>query len=505
MNNRRTIYGLAAFCVAAILLAGCIPEDSLQWSQDGAVGLLRVQGALYLVDGQTGALTEIAKENVQPWPDISKDGNLIAYGEAVEIPNLSQGLKLLPPGQVKMIEFYAGQVKKSVFDAGGLTDAGFPFPEKGPLTPHDYRNWAIRCLCENADDKLSKILGDEGIKKAREMPIHYFQVVVAPRKAPDKKNIVAANLFSMVAPKLSPTGKHVAYLMHTQEGEVSNAYEEHALCVASLNGDVKAVLVENRVAFGYDWNKDGRTIAYLDADSKNLRNDDLILGTLKERTVADADGGLFATPSVPPEQGTAWTHECTGQTASLAGAIFYPWLKVQYGPGGRIFFSSCLLSLPASERDEPRWSLFCYDSVTATVTDVLPLNVSNHTGQAMTMAQFALSPDGKSVLLPIKNNRFVCYGLGTDSIEIPIKEDEGFGEEEVSELVPSWKGNDEVSFLVAENSHFLPKAEECAAAASRKEIIVLRKTDGTSRVLSESWPDETEPGSEDGQQKEEPK
>ncbi len=499
MNNRRMTYGLAVFCVAAILLAGCVPEDSLEWSQDGSVGLLRVQGALYLVDGQTGALTEIAKENVQPWPDISKDGSLIAYSETVEPAGLAQGLKLLPPGQVRMIEYYAGQVKKSLLDAGGLKDGGLPFPDNGIMTPHDYRNWAIRYLGENADDKLSKILGDEGIKKAKELPLHYFQVVVVPRKAPDKKSIVATSLFSIVATKLSPNNQHVAYLMHTQEGEVSNAYEEHGLYVASLKGDVKAVHIGGRVACGYDWSKDGKTIAYLDADSQNLRDDALILGTLKERIVADADGGLFATPSVPPEQGSAYTHECTGQTASLAGAIFYPWLKVQYGAGGRIFFSSCLLSLPASKRDEPRWSLFCYDSVTAAVADVLPSSVSNHTGQAMAMAQFALSPDGRDVLLPIKNNRFVYYGLGTDSIEVPIKEDEGFGNEDVSVLVPSWKGNDEISFVVAGNSHFLPKPEDGTARPSGTEVVVLKRTDGTSRILSESWSDEAKPSPPKGE------
>lgn len=185
--------------------------------------------------------------------------------------------------------------------------------------------------------------------------------------------------------------------------------------------------------------------------------------------------------------------------ASLAGAIFYPWLKVQYGPGGRIFFSSCLLSLPASKRDEPRWSLFCYDSVTAAVADVLPSSVSNYTGQAMAMTQFALSPDGESVLLPIKNSRFVCYGLGTDSIEVPIKEDEGFGHEDVSTLVPSWKGNDEISFLVAENSHFLPQVEDGAKPPSGTEVVVLKRTDGTSRILSESWPDQAKPSPPKGQ------
>ena len=499
MNNHWITLALVTSSLTVLFFGGCIPEDSLQWSDDGSVGLLGVSGALYLVDGQTGDPTEIASGEIQLLPDISKDGSLIAYAEQVKCENVLEGLKLLPAGQVKMIEFYAAKAGVSLLDAGKLTDGRFPFPEQGLLTPREYRNWAIRYLVESPDPKVSQILGQEGIKKARELPLHYFRVVVVPRKAPDKKNVVATSLFAILGTKLSPNNQHVAYLMHTQQGQVSNAFEEYGLYVASLKGDVQAVRVGDRVAFGCDWSKDGQRLAYLEADSRDLREDDLILGTLKERIVADAQGGLFATPVAPSDQGSACTHECTGQTASFAGAVFYPWLKVRYGAGGRIFFSSCLLPLPTGKKDEPRWSLFCYDSLTAAVADVLPSGVSNYTGQAIMMSQFALSPDGKNVLLPIKNNRFICYALGTDSIEFPIKEDEGFGEENAAELLPSWKGNDEISFLVSENSHFLPKAEE-GVAASPKQIIVLKKSDGTSRVLSKKWPGQVRPSPDDRQQ-----
>jgi len=47
--------------------------------------------------------------------------------------------------------------------------------------------------------------------------------------------------------------------MHTQEGQVSNAFEEFGLYVASLQGDVQVVQVGDCVAFGYDWSKGGRT------------------------------------------------------------------------------------------------------------------------------------------------------------------------------------------------------------------------------------------------------
>lgn len=485
MNNRKMSCGLVAFYVAAIFLVGCVPEDSLEWSEDGSVGLLRVEGGLYLVDGQSGELTEIEKDDVLLWPDISDDGSLVAYSKKFEYSDTSEGLKTLPPGQVKMVKYYAEQIRKNILKSGGLTNGEFPFPDKGLLTPDEYRNWAIRYVCENADSKLLEILGEKGIEKVKEKEIICSRIIVVPSKDPEKKRIVATSIFPATAMQLSPNGKFLAYLMHTQEGEVSNAFEEYGLYVASLKTDIKAMHVDSRVAVGYDWREDGKAIAYISADSDNLLHDDFLVGTLEERTIADANDNLLAIPTEVPEQGSAGTHKCTGKTSELAGVIFYSWLKVVYGPGNRLFFTSAVLTLPASRKDVAEWSLFCYDSVTDTVTDVLA-GVSNYTSEAMNM-QFALSPDGKIVLLPIKHNRFIRYELGTDSMEIPIKEDEGFGEENVSAFLPAWKGNDEISCPVSEKSRFLNKEGE--DKHHRKEIVILGADGKFRRVLSENWPD----------------
>lgn len=487
MNNRIQNLGLAAFYVAVIFLAGCFPEDSLQWSEDGSIGLLRIDDALYIVDGNTGELTEVEKPYVSIFPDISDDGKLIAYCQVVKCLNPLEDLKMLPPGQVKMIKYYAEQTKNNILDAGGLTDGKFPFPEEGLLLPHDYRNWAIRYLCENADDKLLEVLGKEGIEKGKEEEFGYFQIVVAQAKAPEKKRIVATSIFHIVATWLSPDGKSVAYLMHTQEGEVSNEHEEYGLYVASLDSDIKAMLVDSSVAICYDWRPDGKAIAYISADSKNLLHDNFIVGTLEERTVADANDKLLAEATESGEQGSAGTHKCTGKTLELAGVIFNPWLKVVYGAGGRLFFSSAVLTLPTSTGDEPRWSLFCYDPVTATIADVLPASVSSYASEAVEMLMFSMSPDGKNVLLPTKNNRFILYTLGTDSMEVPIGEDEKYGDENVSAFLTAWKGNDEISYLASEKSHFLTKEKD--EPHKRKEIVILGADGKFRRVLSENWPD----------------
>ncbi len=487
MNNRMKSFGLIAFFAIAVFFIGCVPEETLEWSEDGSVGLLRVEGALYLVDGQTGELTEIAKENVQPWPGFSKDGSLIAYSREVECDSLSEGLNLLPPGQVKMIQYNARVMGQKIIKEGGLVDGNFPDPEDELLRPEGYGNWAIRYMCEHADAKLLKILGDEGIKLAKEKVLHYYQVVVVSRNNLNDKRIVATNIFGTYAIRLSPDNRYVAYMMQTQYGQEEMEYSLH---VASIKGDIKSMLVDQRVALGYDWRKDSRAIAYLNADTENVGQDELALGTLQERVVADQENRLLVKPVEleNDENGSVEMYKCTSEVSSLAGLIFYPWQKVRYGLEGRIFFSTCSMPLPISKRDEPGWSLFCYDSVTGMVTNVLPQSVSSHTSQAMNSLQFELSPDGKKVLLPIKNNRLIDYEFGTDKVGLPIFEDEGFGDEEISTLAPTFKGNNEITFLVSDHSHYFAESER--QVPDRYEIIVLDRTALKGRILSEYWPDE---------------
>ena len=271
MNKGRVTFGLIIFCIVAILFSGCIPEDTLEWSEDGSVGLLRVDGALFLVDGQTGQLTGVTRGNIQPWPDISNDGSMIAYSRDVECGSLSEGLNMLPPGQVEIIKNGADQICGKILNAGEVKEGKFPEPDEELLRPGDYINWSIRYLCENANDEVRKALGDEGIKLGKEKKLSYFQVVVVPRDNLNEKRVIATNIFGTMVTQLSPDNRYASYIMQTQHGEED---DEYSLYVASLKDDVEAMLVDERVAFGYDWRNDGRAIAYFCADSENMSGDE---------------------------------------------------------------------------------------------------------------------------------------------------------------------------------------------------------------------------------------
>jgi len=90
-------------------------------------------------------------------------------------------------------------------------------------------------------------------------------------------------------------------------------------------------------------------------------------------------------------------------------------------------------------------------------------------------------------LLPMMKHRFMIYELSKTSASSPIAESEEFGDSQW-DIMPAWKGNDEVSCLVSENSHFLTK--EGQEKHNRKEIVILGADGKIHRVLSESWPDE---------------
>jgi hypothetical protein len=488
MNNHKMTFGLLAFYVVAIFLAGCFPEDSLEWSDDGSVGVLRYEKMLALIDGESGRLTricEMEEEDENPFCNISvsRDGKLIAYSIGVKCSSLAEGLEQLPENQVKLIALGAQHVREQILQ--GQKD--YAKMDLGPFQGEPSVNWVVRYLCENTDQALIEQMGYEEIDKGQLLDILVYKLfVTTPEQiAEGKAELVTTSLGVICWPKVSPDRKSLAFMSWNGffEGADEGEFLRFDLYVASLKGDVRSMHIADFVAPRYCWRRDSRAITFLENELKEGLQE-YSVGTLRTVEIADANGSLLS----ESEQGSIGTHISQGKQTDLAGVMFHPFMKVQYGASGRIFFSSHAMRLPASTMDnEPMWSVFCYDNVTGGVSDVLPRNVSGDLGGNNAMGYFAISPDEKKMLLPMMKHRFMIYELRKSSASSPIAESEEFGDSEW-DIMPAWKGNDEMSCLVSENSHFLTK--EGQEKHNRKEIVILGADGKLRRVLSENWPDD---------------
>ncbi|MBN1804331.1 MAG: hypothetical protein JW837_03695 [Sedimentisphaerales bacterium] len=482
MNKTNAYFGLITLFTLIILSCGCVPENTLQWSKDGSVGLMNAKDALYLVDGTSGNLTEIEKENISSWPGISEDGSLIAYCQEIKCQSPAEGLEAIPPAQAKIIEEYSVIMKKRILETGpAMLGDNFPSLEDTKMND-EYRKWVIRYVCENADSELAAKIGEELVGKGKSNEISYYKLILANRNNLTDKKVIAVNILPMWQVRISPDNKYLSYIVIRNEEEHGNI-GVHDLYVASLEENVPAALVSKNVALGYDWRDDSRALVYLHSEFE--KSDETVLGTVKESVVADVNGTLLAEAVTSQDDDYFGSHNCDAKTKDLAGIAFIPWYKAQYGLGNRVYFASVIMSIPSTMHEDGRISLFCYDPATSTIANLLPAEVSQYSPETLYM--FEVSPDGKKILIPASDNRLALYELGQENPVTIIKEEEGFGDD-IPVFNPAWKGNNEISYLVSGQNSFLPAAD--ANESGRKEMVIFGDDGSLHQVLSKSWPDE---------------
>ena len=496
MNKKNLVnLSLAAVFAIVMLIFGCIPEDSLQWSKDGSKGIFSKKGTLFLVDGNTGSLTQIApKETTTHWPAISPDGSQFAYGQIVKVDDFNRQINLLPAGQVKVIKAHAEVLKQKILTFG-IKDGNLPAFAFTPFTGlletknpfnEQHTNWVHRFLVENADKRLAEKIGPELIKKTRDKELTFFQLVLASTAEPNDKKILATSSQQLWRPRFSPDSKLIAYICDRITGKTFEVGFD--LCVASPAENINAAFVAPAVAIGFDFRQDSRAIAYLKPEDENFKNQKLVPGSLVEKTIVDTNDRLIAQPVSPGVDYPFATHNCTGPAKELAGVIFYSWMYVSYARDNRILFSSTKISLPSSNLVTERGSVFCCDTLTGAVSDILPQIALDFTQGNYHL--FALSHDSKKMLLPGNKNTLGIYALGPDieSSKILVDANEGFSDDAPPKIAAQWKGPDCLSCLVSEKSHFL--TDDPNAPHRRKEIAILDTKGNLIQILSKTWPDE---------------
>jgi hypothetical protein len=475
---------LIASYTAVTFFAGCIPEDSLQWSADGSKGIYSKKGALFLVDGNTGSLTQIApKKTTMLWPAISPDGSLFAYGQIVKVDDFNGSFKLLPPVQVKEIKAHAETLGQKILTEG-IKDGNLPSLDN--YSNEQHTAWVNRYLIEKADKRLAQKIGPETAKKIREKELSYYQLVFAATADPNNKKILATSSRQLWRPRFSPDAKLIAWVVDNIAGKTFEAGFD--LYVAAISEKSPPVFVAPAAAIGYDFRPDSRSIAYMKPEVENFDKDKSVIGSLVERTIIDPNGKLLASPAILDGNTTPAAHICTGPAKEFAGIQYCSWMYISYARDNRIFFSSSKITLPSSKLDAEKQTIFCCDTLTGAVSEILPQIAIDFTQDNSHL--FALSHDGQKILLHGKKNTLGIYALGgdLDLSKILIDENESFGEGSPPKLVAQWKGPDRVSCLVSEKSHFL--TNDPNTPARRKEIVILDTNGNLQQILSKDWPDE---------------
>ncbi|MCK5114789.1 MAG: PD40 domain-containing protein, partial [Phycisphaerae bacterium] len=419
----------------------------------------KIDEELVLIDGSNNTIIKLIDEGeLQIGPSISADGKMIAYAKNEFFKNPDQLAELIPEDQLTVIQQYVRDIHDLIITEGGINKDKI---EKGTLFPRmqskQFASLVYSLIALQAEKPLLDLLKPDELKLAQEVKKQGFKlchlyVTTLDGLDVQNKQTIHISCFSMISPKISPDQKNIAYLIQNDFLKDNDTYNLH---VATLDSKIKAAQVAANVAFGaYDWSPNGRSLAFIENESPG-KNDDFMLGTLTEREIIDENGQLDVKPDQDRQKyNSIATHYCQGEDTELAGMIFYPWLSASYHPSGRIFFSSAPIKLPATELQlAEEMSIFCYDPLLKTVTDVLPKDISAQLSTSV--VGFEISPDGKKLLLPLQKQRFLIYTLGkTDSID-PLTEADAFGEKDVFKMAPAFKGNNQIACLVEKDCHLL--------------------------------------------------
>ena len=460
---------LAASYVFILVMFGCIPEDSLQWNADGAKGIYSKKGALYLVDGNTGSLAQIApKESTAIWPAISPDGAQIAYSQIVKVDDFNSAFKLLPPTQAKEIK----EMLKQKILTEGIKDGNLPDLEG--YSNEQHIAWIDRYLVEKADSPLTQKIGPELINKTKTKELTLYQLIIAPTADANSKKIITTSSRQLWRQKFSPDSKLLAWIIDNVKGKTFEAGFD--LYITNLAQNSPPAIIAPAVACNYDFRPDSRAIVYLSPEDENLKGQKLALGSLVEHTLVNPDG-KFLTYS-----------RKESPSKEYAGVIYNSWMSVAYARDSRIFFSSTKMNLPSSKIDTEKGSVFCSDMLTGTVSDILPQIALDFTQGNYYM--FQLSGDGRKILLPGNKNTLGIYALGPDldSSKMIVDTNESFGDDSPPKLIAEWKGSNQFSCLVSEKSRYL--TADPNTPHRRKEIVILDTEGKLVKILSKDWPDE---------------
>jgi hypothetical protein len=458
MNSKKL---LIACLMLISLAAGCIPEKRIAWTSKGDRAAVATPTGLFIVDAKGKVLPPRLANTPARCAWLSDDKTL-AVVHAQKAKRWEDLAPLLDAGQVARVEREAKALRARIKEYKGDWDA-FKIDAEDGLS-----GGTESAVCLYLRDKLADGLAEHvGTKwsqfEALEANIWLLQTYEADEKQLAPGRVILKSLEEIREPRPSPNDQLIAFLMTPADSRDDDVL---SLYVAPLSGG-QARQVSPGVAMHFDWSPDSTSLAYLRSNMPTCDEEGSVqLGSLTTVTVARPDGKLL----------DQWVG-----SSDRAGVLFHGASGVDWLSDGRLIFSSAELNLPATVRDMPQqWALFVLDPRTpAGVTRILGRDFPEQLEPGLPM--FEVSPDEKRVLLVGEKGRIHLYEFASGKSTTLTPSDDPEGK---MRALPSWRGNDGVTFV----------APAVSAKTKGYEGQVLLMIDDKSTCISSDWTKEMKQG-----------
>jgi len=439
------------------LNAGCLPEKRIVWSPDGERAAIAAPNGLFLIDAQgkvlkprlTGTavrcnwfpdsrrLAVVHESKVETWRDVTDMFNAVQTGKIKELANTLRQRVLAYEGDWDQFELDPDDNTPTAIEIGMLL-----------------------YLRDHLADGLPEKLGDKWEDVENLHPdIHQLQLFTVTQEKLKPGKMLVRSFCEIYQPKVAPNGRHVAFLMPLFDG----TDDDPALHVVSCESGDPRPVAEN-VGLDHDWSPDGRRLVFIQSSAQNFENTHGVqLGSLVTIGIAKENGSLLP----------AWEDQ-----RDLVGLLFNPLLAVRWLSDDRLLFSSFEATLPTTTHDMPQqWSLFVFDPrMPASIHRVLGRDFSEPLEVSVPL--FALSPDGKRVLLPGPNGQVVLHDFASSETKSLI---EDVSAHDKRQSLPTWRNNVDVCLV-------RPSGDE----QGEGEVVLWHE--GQFKPLSNTWSEEMREG-----------
>lgn len=446
---------LAAIALGLLLLSGCL-EQVCVWSPDGkrAAVVNAKNDGLMLCDAD-GNLSPLLVPDVFRVAWLSDSQRLVLARKHDEVKwapiaramGRERAAKVVTEAENAWKKLHAGTPWAGVGSVAGL------FPDNGP-------DWSLVCIYmrEHYGEALHSKLDEPQWNGVAQQSVEIQELLMA--RIEGDTIVTGTQLCEGIDAisdfRVSPGDRAVAFVAEMEQGKSKNA----RLWVVPVDASTPQLVAEQVAAYP-DWTADGRSLVYVQASGVSF-NDDLRLGTLVQREVLDADGGIKPQP----------------EPTSLAGLMFSEQTRIRCLRDGRILFNAAEFSLPVAAEDfgDPQEQLFAIDPARqATLVRMIPRGQQENLPKSLTF--FEVSPDQRQVLVGDINGSIGLLTLATGQAQ-QIQE----GTKESLQGAPAWRRDGEFTYTRR------TPAKDGEKPARAVEVVLRNGAKET--VLSQSWPDE---------------